>query len=314
MAISNPAFDTVHAILHGDQRGHDYHADCPFCGKLAQRGQTHFSYSPAGYKCFVCGGGGSLMMLARRLGQEVTAVPIAPKPKPSHKTAAWLDDAPRLVTRYTAHPQRVAWWQAHKPVSEDVVLTRNLGVGVLPSSQCRHPRLILPVYDEAGRVVCLRGRRLDCDCPKWLAAGGWSLGSLPLYNLAALPIGGVLWIVENPVDALMIGQFTPYTGAATLSVSYWRDEWGAAIAEKRPSLVVVAYDNDLPGNGGAWLRAEMIQAWNNGDKQRPLPKAAGVELSNRLQRSGINAVLYDWKDSRPKADIGSLFTGETNGK
>lgn len=300
------AFTIVHAVLKGRQRGHDYHADCPYCGKPAVRGQTHFSYSEHGHKCFVCGSKGGLVALARKLGQELTAVPQPVKIKPPPKRAGWLDNAGALVAKFSAHPRRVALWQAHKPVSRAAILANSLGVGVLPSSQCRHPRLILPIYNEAGRVVCLRGRRLDCDCTKWLAAGGWSLGSLPLYNLAAMPVGGVLWLVENPVDALLVGQFTPYAGAATLSVSYWREEWAAAIVAKQPSLVIVAYDNDLPGNGGATRRAEMITAWPS----ETVPKARGVELTNTLRGIGVNAVLYDWKDAPPKSDIGGLLNKE----
>lgn len=308
--METDTFSIVHTALKGDKRGHDYHADCPFCGKSAAQGQTHFSYSQHGYKCFVCGNGGGLGQLAGKLGRGVTAVYTPPCPKPIKPRAGWLDNAPEIVARFAAHPDRVALWQDYKPLSEDVIFSANLGVGVLPASKCRHHRLVLPICND-GRVVCLRGRRLDCDCPKWLASGGWSLGSLPLYNLGAMPDGGVLWIVENPVDALLIGQFTPYTGAATLSVSYWRDEWADAIAERRPSLVVVAYDNDLPGNGGAWRRDEMIKAWAAGGKT--IPNAAGVKLANELQSAGLKAILYDWKDALPKSDIGSLLVQQRSG-
>lgn len=300
-------FTTVHNVLKGDKRGHDYHTDCPFCGKPATRGQTHFSYSERGCTCFVCGNGGGLVKLARQLGQKVTAVAQPVRIKPVKNSAAWLDNAGELVARYTAHSRRVALWREYKPLDTETITGNHLGVGILPYSQCHHPRLILPICNEAGRVVCLRGRRLDCDCPKWLASGGWSLNSLPLYNLDALPEGGVLWIVENPVDALLIGQFTPYTGVATLSVSYWRDEWAKAIVEKRPSLVVVAYDNDLAGNGGAWRRAEFMAEWLANAKVRATPQARGVMVVNALLGAGINTVLYDWKDAPHKADIGRLI-------
>lgn len=297
-------FSTVHAALRGDnQRGHDYHADCPFCGKPAQRGQTHFSYSEHGYKCHVCGEGGGLFALARHLGQEVTAVTYTPKPKPIKPPASWLARGNDLASQFAAHPRRLEMWQAYKPLTAETVNEANLGVGILPASRCHHTRLIVPIYDDCGRVVCLRGRAVDCDCSKWLASGGWSLESLPLYNLHNLARGGTLWIVENPIDALMIGEQTPYTGAATLSVSYWLDSWTAAIVDKSPSLVVVAYDNDLPGNGGAMRRAEMIAAWGS----RRVPKAAGARVANTLRSVGINAVLYDWKNEQAKSDIGSLL-------
>lgn len=308
---TNPTFELVHNSIRGDERGHDYHADCPFCGKLAQRGQTHFSYSYWGFKCFVCGARGGLIKLAKHLQCPLTelATQYTPKPKPPKARAKWLDNAGDLVTKYSAHPKRVALWQNHKPVSEDMIFSKNLGVGILPASRCKHRRLILPIYND-GNIVCLRGRAFECNCKKWLASGGWTLDTLPLWNLDALPVGGILWIVENPVDALLI---TPYTGAATLSTSYWRDDWGAAIVAKRPSLVVVAYDNDLPGNGGGWQRDEFIEEWQQKTGGKPIPEAQGIKLANKLRSIGLNAVLYDWKDSAKKSDVGTLLVEASAG-
>lgn len=55
-------------------RDGEYHARCPFCGKDAKGGQTHFSLFQNGqgmaYKCQVCGEGGGLVKLAKHLGIE----------------------------------------------------------------------------------------------------------------------------------------------------------------------------------------------------------------------------------------------------
>lgn len=51
-----------------------YHADCPLCGKQHKPGQTHFVVMPNksgsghNYRCYVCGEGGSLSQLAKKLG------------------------------------------------------------------------------------------------------------------------------------------------------------------------------------------------------------------------------------------------------
>ena len=126
-------------------------------------------------------------------------------------------------------------------------------MGVLPASRCHHERLTVPVID-GSMIVGIRGRSLGCECGKWLAAGGTTLDMLPLYNCQALGTGQVVWIIENPIDALMVGERTDYIGVATYSVSYWREAWTEALTLARPELVVIAYDNDLVGNGGALNR------------------------------------------------------------
>lgn len=51
-----------------DKRG-DFHADCPYCGKPAKKGQVHFRISPDGLcYCQVCQAGTSLSALADHLG------------------------------------------------------------------------------------------------------------------------------------------------------------------------------------------------------------------------------------------------------
>lgn len=53
-----------------DRRG-DYHADCPYCGKPAKKGQTHFSISADGLcYCQVCQAGTTLTALAAHLGVQ----------------------------------------------------------------------------------------------------------------------------------------------------------------------------------------------------------------------------------------------------
>jgi phage/plasmid primase-like uncharacterized protein len=294
---------------------------CPFCGGHDRFNIVQKRSGLELWHCRGCGNGKyqdvidfvkqrdnlTFAEAIERLGeaQPVTAVtPVLPTRRQTTPGPAW---AAAGAGRFAAHPRRYELWQAYKPLSEDTINRANLGVGVLPASRCNHERLIVPIYND-GELVCLRGRAINCDCGKWLASGGFSLDSLPLYNVDALPTGGVLWIVENPVDALMIGEATDYTGAATLAVSYWRDHWLEAIQAKRPSLVVVAYDNDLPGNGGAWRRQEMMAVWKRQRPGQQPPKAWGVKLVNRLLKAGLPVELYDWQDNAVKTDIGSLLT------
>jgi hypothetical protein len=193
-----------------------------------------------------------------------------------------------LLERYENHPRRFEAWQAHKPVSVETIRRKRLGMGVLPASRCKHERLIVPILDGT-MLVGLRGRAIACSCGKWLVAGGTTLEMLPLYNQEALQPGCVVWIVENPVDALLLTERTPYAGVATYSVSYWRQAWTETLQAAQPELMIVAYDNDDPG------------------------RKNGIRLANTLLAAGLQVTLFDWGQAVYKADIGSLLMGVNHG-
>jgi hypothetical protein len=155
-------------------------------------------------------------------------------------------------------------------------------------------------------IVGLRGRAIGCKCAKWLAPGGTNLQLYPLYNEAALRPGCVVWIVENPIDALLLTARTDFVGVASYSVAYWQDRWTAALQAAQPELVVVAYDQDLPGNGGAARRREFEHEWLKTHPRLPT-WSAGPKLANRLQAAKLPAVLFDWGKAPHKMDIGSLI-------
>ena len=289
------------------KRQEEWHTACPACGSVSSPKDPHFSFSQRGYHCFVCGTSGSLNALGSLLNVDSVNTGhktyIATKAHP--RPATWLTGA--LADRFAQHPHRVESWQAYKPLSLATMDRQKLGVGVLPYSRCPHERLIVPVF-AGPQLVGLRGRSLGCDCGKWLASAGWSNDLAPLYNSDSLRICQVIWIVENPVDALMLSERTEYAGVATYSVSYWTDSWTNRLLEAQPELVVVAFDNDLPGNGGAVNRAEFEREWLK--THQVLPPAGGVKVVNRLLEAGLPATLYDWGNASHKSDIGNLLMQE----
>lgn len=302
----NDLFEIVHGRLNGQRSGDEYHADCPWCGKEATAGATHFSYSERGGYCFVCGNGGSLWKLA----QQCEALPVADvKPQraePKRKVAYWQASAVSLLASYEAHPQRVEMWQRYKPLSSKTIERMRLGVGVLPQSKCKHERLIVPVMRD-GAPVWFRGREIDCNCGKWLASGGVKLDDIPLYNIEAVGTSSIVWIVENPIDALLLTERTKYVGVATYSVSYWRESWANALRERQPAWIIVAYDNDIPGNGGGLNHATFAELWRKAHNGKLL-EPNGPKLANRLIGAGLRARLFEWPKTAPmKADIGSMF-------
>lgn len=304
----NPLFNALVHHTHAVVRRDEAYIACPECGKESSPMNVHFSFSPRGAFCFSCGYKAGLRSMARKVGLVDDRPYTAPahRSEPERKPASWLPSAPSLVDHYRANPGAWQAWQAYKPVSRGDFERCRLGLGVLPASKCRHDRLIVPIY-SGTEIRGLRGRAIDCACGKWLAPGGTNIGLYPLYNEPALNSGCIVWIVENPVDALLLTERTAYVGVATYSVAYWYDAWTEALRSARPELVVIAYDQDLPGNGGAGRRDEFIRDWLRSHPRVPEP--AGPRLTNRLRAAGLPAVLYDWGRAPVKTDIGSLLMG-----
>ena len=290
-------------------RSGEFHITCPACGHESTPKSPHCSFSAKGWHCFSCGSGGSLNALGRLLldkSFDTVSLPYIETKTPK-KASCWLTGA--LAARFAEHPRRNELWNSYKPLSV-VTLDRNqLGVGVLPYSRCKHERLIVPVWN-GPEPVGIRGRAIDCDCGKWLASAGWSIDLAPLYNSDSLGVGQVIWIVENPVDALMLSERTEYAGVATYSVSYWTEAWTRRLVEAQPELVIVAYDNDLVGCGGGPRRDEFIRMWLEDPKHKVVPPANGPALANKLLEAGLPVTLYDWGYADYKADIANLLMQE----
>ncbi len=288
-----------HLGVEPDRRG-ESHCTCPACGKQAKRGSVHFSFGVNGGFCFVCQFKCSLHTLAAHYGLD-DAAPVEPRPArpPRHRYDVLEHDPDDLARRYAAQPEAVEQWQAYKPLSVETIRRYQLGYGVFPahSSQCTHPRLIVPLF-AGGRCVGFRGRSTGCACPKWLSPGG---SRMVLYNAHDVT-GKLLWVVENPVDALLLEAYDARCAAvATLGVTIWTDEYTELVRPARK--VVVAYDADAPGNGGGRAGREAWLATHD-----RLIEPNGVKLVNRLLAAGIRAVLFPWPEGTPvHTDIGALI-------
>jgi len=309
---------------------------CPHCSKESGPGDVHCSYSERGYYCWVCANGGSLRQLWDVLvGGEAPkrnhyAPRYTPKPKPRRYDIT-LHSPDELARRYAAHTATEAEWAAYAP-SLTWLRAFGLGFGAFPrySSQCQHERLMVPLIAD-GHVVGFRGRAVSCDCPKWLGPGGNP--SRFLYNAARLlpdrnrlkqpgaerrsyvgdsPVedangaqGCTVWIVENPVDAILLEQ-RGEAAVATLGVSVWDDIWTVLLTRAKPGAVVVAYDNDAPGNGGG-LAGQ--RAWREAHSNAR-PPMNGPRLAARLIKAGLLAYVLNWGDVPQKTDVGDVLRQE----
>lgn len=328
---------------------------CPFCGAdntkhlRASFGRI-FDGGGYGFHCFACGRSCSLYHLATLNGvAEYTGEARAATRRQDDKEPeypSWYSGRESLQAAYTKNGDVAAAWQRYKGVTPEMVSRYGLGYGVLPGdygnrNKCPHNRLITPILDTRGRVIWFRGRAIDCECDKWLAAPlrDFSMAgigvSLPQSQYAQR--GGKVFITENYVDAAIINSGTKYSAVATLSTSYWLPQWTDQIFALSPDVVYVAFDNDLAGNGGSVQevesRARKIAArqknisensitvlqvtaeqtgytvdYMSGNTQDMVrvPTPRGVILANHLLDAGFNVILIKWP--KGESDMGAYLT------
>lgn len=266
----------------------------------------------------------------RKVYRQATSRPAEPKEPP-----AWADPAvaERWILRYEEHPKRYKLWQAYKPLLRATIDRWRFGVGVLPHridrqtgerlypAGCDHQRLIYPVF-VGGRCAAIRGRAIDCRCPKWLSAAGSEAEMWGSDLLLPDSRPAVVYVPENPVDAALAMQVKTdaLAVASTAGCSTWRDAWAQRIAAARPRLTEVVYDHDLSGGCyrehcptcrrafNDWRAKMLARQLDRG--QTPVepnsPVPAVVKVCASLRRAGLSSVrTFEWpKDAPYGADLG----------
>lgn len=301
---------------------------CPFHAE-ATVGAFHWfaDGEKHGFKCLSCGvGGGDAIAFIRALrrltfteavqyllGASPHSAPPSPTPAaaPQERSfPSWLENAATITAQQQGHPKRYARWYTYRRLDPATVDRYGLGVGALPWSHCHHERLTMPLSYN-GAVVGLRGRALDCDCEKWLSSSPHPAHTKFLYNAPTLrqARGCLLYITENPADALLLEQRYHQHGVravATLGVTMWRDAWTRWIAAAQPAEVILAYDNDAAGMPNAEQRRTAFAMAQ--ERGLPEPHFPGLKLFNTL-RAGLRCPVtwLDWQDAAAKLDIGAVL-------
>lgn len=277
---------------------------CPDCGR---RG-GHFGFSLKGANCFGCGYKTSLQGLANRLGLDTATEyqPIEYQSQPE-LPRYWQKNPQKYLEKFITHSELYALWSKYKPLSTQTIARHKLGVGVLPSSRCEHRRLIVPIIHK-GAILGFRGRALSCDCPKWLSATNTKS---TLYGVEDVQPGDKVFWVENHVDALLVHELMPeFRGvASTAGAGTWR-QFVPLLAERKPSLVIVALDNDLVGCPNPQTYQILAREFERKNGRKP-QAPNGVGIMAALLKSRIRCHKWEWPNGTPaKYDMGSYLLGE----
>lgn len=269
---------------------------CPKCREYGK-----FAFSPRGAHCFrsSCDYRASIYGFAECVGYRnggVYVSPVAPQRR-DKAPARWTQNPQFHLNQYVSAPDVLERWQAYKPVNLDTIIEYQLGVGVLPASQCRHRRLVVPLFED-GRIVGFRGRSIDCDCPKWLTCGS---SKTILFGLDKISRGDIVYWLENMIDAALLMQISTagYKAvASTAGAGTWRD-FIEPLAAKRPRAVVVALDNDLAGQPSQSAREILIQEHIAKHGTVPNEGLNGIKIVNALARARVPVTMYKWSETAP---------------
>lgn len=295
-------------------RRNEYHVDCPFCGKEAARGQTHFSFSAKGYNCFVCDSNGGLAKLAEHLRIDDTTIAPAPQRRPQmpQNVIPWRVTPEHTLNALTGVPVRFDAWKRYKPLTSATIDRYQLGYGRLPFCgkdnrwyDSKQAWLTVPLF-EHGQLVGLRGRNLTNQGPKWISATG---SAYTLWNVENVRAGDIVWLTENYVDAMWLMQVHPEWRAVAIGgATTWQRRWGEMLAERKPGRVIVALDNDLAGQASGQVYRQLCDEWQRDRPGMRIPEPNGPKIANALLERGLDAVLFKWPDKAPvKAGVDWLL-------
>lgn len=309
------------------------HVPCPQCNAAPATGygDTHFSFSSKGGHCFVCHYTCSLKELV-----DLTDAPEVEegthRVRKITNTKGWLDFSANkkllyhLISDWNTRSGGYNMWSAYKKgIPPSVYDFYKMGIGELPdkASRCNHTRLIIPLIG-GGDIFGLRARHISCDCPKWLGISGnkkflFNGGSLVNSteeerkgslgkSLFKITNEDTLYIVENPIDSILLYEKFGKKSVATLGITMWEDKWYDIIAEASPKKVIVLFDNDLMGapNPETYKQQCIVRSQKTGVFLEPTPLA--FTRVKELKDRGVAASVYRWPDGSPhKMDVGMLL-------
>jgi DNA primase len=139
-------------------------------------------------------------------------------------------------------------------------------IGLIRDSGHEHfnGSLVVPVFDEAGNVVELYGRKLldnlRAGTPKHLYLPGREGRSRGVFNVQALATSKEVILCEALIDALTFWCAGFRNVTAAYGIEGFTDEHVAAFKRHGTERVLIAYDRDDAGERGAAKVAEALMA------------------------------------------------------
>jgi DNA primase len=239
---------------------------CPLHGGEG-RETFHVNTAEQVFHCFSCGAGGSVLDLVaavegcglREAAQKLTVWGSLPgniaQPKKATVTEKKRSVRPlkfRLQGVDGRHPY-LAWRGIHEATA------REFGIGFYAGPGLMSHRLVIPIDDEAGRLVGYCGRSLDGGEPRYRFPAGFAKSQV-LFNLhraAATRLATVI-VVEGFFDCLKVYQAGFGSVVALMGSALYEPQ--RRLLVQRFQRIVLMLDGDAPGRRAAAVVSTRLSA------------------------------------------------------
>ena len=214
---------------------------CPHCGdsqksKLKSRGYFYRKKNDMFFKCHNCGMGQNLANFLKFIDQKVyekyllerykTASPATPKPEFK------FDFKPDIKDDHISELKSIAELDAQHPARKVVVerlipekyfdklflcdkfyeWAHKIAPRKYNKPKYDHPRLIIPFYDEQGKVFAYQGRAFGKEVPKYVTIK-LDENKQKVFGLERINFAKHIFVVEGPIDSLFLDNCLAAGGA-----------------------------------------------------------------------------------------------------
>ncbi len=263
---------------------------CPFCQD--ERTKFYIAQEKPLFKCHHCGEEGNLYQLAQHLDLLEAAV-VTPLQRQAYTIPTGLDK------NYEAMRQDKdvqAYLLSRKLTGKTAA---HFGLGVCEKNGARW--LVIP-HRIGGKAINCKYRSLPPAEKKFMR---WNGARTVLFNQDALKNAGQVVITEGEIDAMSVSQAFGYDYpviGVTAGCGSFQAEWVDLL--KAVPKILICYDNDEPGQKGAWDVARRLgyaKCWN--------VKLEGVKDVNELHvKEGDNfkVAFQKFLDSAERFEVDGI--------
>ena len=221
-----PHLDKFHKV-----RDYLYNLRCPYCGdsekfKNKARGYFYRVKDQMNFRCHNCDYGTTAGNVVKYIDPEIYKEYVKEKFFPTESEVEYKFEEPKFkkkdpklkdlvpINKLNAdHPayQVLVTRQIPKEHYDKFYLCHKFYAWSEISSNKDHPRLVIPFYDEDGKVFAAQGRAFGNEQPKYLTV---KFDDKPkIFGLDRVDFSKRVYVVEGPIDSLFLNNCLAVAGA-----------------------------------------------------------------------------------------------------
>jgi DNA primase len=239
---------------------------CPLHGGEG-RETFHVNTAEQVFHCFSCGAGGSVLDLVAKIegcglweaAQKLSAwksVPVNVAPLQKTTVTKKTKSVPPLKFQLRGVDVRHPYLPL-RGIRE--ATAREFGIGFYAGPGSMSQRLVIPIEDEAGRLVGYCGRCVDGSEPRYRFPAGFAKSQV-LFNLhrAVATRQSTVIVVEGFFDCLKVYQAGFSSVVALMGAALYEPQ--RRLLMQRFRQIVLMLDGDAPGRRAAAVASERLSA------------------------------------------------------